>query len=72
MLTFDDVPVDGALDVSSWAEIGFHDKQAHALSVPCQWALVPYPADFRTPEVIAAERDMRQRRLDPRDSGPSS
>jgi hypothetical protein len=60
VLTFDDVPLDGAIDVSCWFEIGFHEKQRVTLSVPCQWALSPYPADFRSPDTIVAERARRE------------
>jgi hypothetical protein len=59
VLTFDDVPVDGAVDVSPWFEVGFHDKQKFTLSVPCQWAVLAYPADFRSPDAILAERERR-------------
>lgn len=56
VLTFDDLDVDGAVDVSSWFEHGYHDKLNVAIAVPCQWAVMPYPLDFRAPETIVAER----------------
>jgi hypothetical protein len=59
VLTFDDLEVDGAVNVSSWAEYGYHDKVSVALSVPCEWAVLPYPLDFRAPETIIAERAQR-------------
>lgn len=49
LLTLDDRPVEGAVDVSDWSEVGYHDKKQINLSVPCQWAVTPYPADFRLP-----------------------
>jgi hypothetical protein len=59
VLTFDDVPVDGAIDVSSWFEVGYHEKREVTVTAPCQWALTAYPCDFRSPETIAAERARR-------------
>jgi hypothetical protein len=55
ILTFDDLEVEGAVDVSSWLERGYHDKLQLALDVPCQWALMHYPLDFRSPDTILAE-----------------
>ncbi len=54
LLTLDELPVEGAVDVSSWSEMGYHDTVEIELAVPCQWALGPYPADFRSPEVFKA------------------
>jgi hypothetical protein len=59
VLTFDDVPVDGAVDLSPWFQVGYHEKREVTLTAPCQWALTPYPCDFRSPETIAAERARR-------------
>lgn len=55
VLTFDDVRVEGATDVSPWFEVGFHEKDRVTLSVRCQWAVTPYPVDFRSPEMVLAE-----------------
>ena len=60
VLTFDDVAVNGAVEVSSWFEIGYHDKQPVVLAVPCQWVLTPNPADFRSSEAILEERARRE------------
>jgi hypothetical protein len=59
VLTFDDVPVDGAIDLSPWLEVGYHEKREVTLTAPCQWALTAYPCDFRSPDAIAAERARR-------------
>jgi hypothetical protein len=59
VLTFEDVPVDGAIDLSSWCEVGYHEKREVTVTAPCQWALTAYPCDFRSPETIAAERARR-------------
>jgi hypothetical protein len=61
VLTFDDLEVDGAVNVSSWFEYGYHDKVQMALVVPCQWAVMAYPLDFRAPERIIAERARPQK-----------
>jgi hypothetical protein len=59
VLTFDDVPVDGAIDLSSWFEVGYHEKRDITLTAPCQWALTAYPCELRSAETIAAERARR-------------
>jgi hypothetical protein len=59
VLTFDDLEVQGAVNVSSWLEYGYHDKVQMALSVPCQWAVSAYPLDFRAPDTIIAEGSPR-------------
>ena len=53
------MPVDGAIDLSSWFEVGYHEKREVTLTAPCQWALTAYPCDFRSQEAIAAERAQR-------------
>jgi hypothetical protein len=52
VLTFEDAPVEGTVDVSSWVELGYHDKQQLTVAVPCQWVVAPYPCDFRAPATI--------------------
>ncbi len=52
VLALDDAPVPGAVDVSAWSAIGFGEERELALAVPCQWAVSPYPADFRSAEEI--------------------
>jgi len=52
-MTIGDTLVSGAIDVSSWTELGYHDKAVTSADVPCQWAIGPYPADFRGPDEIA-------------------
>src|SRR5262245_60547031 len=59
VLTLDDVPVDEAIDVSSWFEFGHHEKREVTVTAPCQWALTAYTCDFRSPETMAAERVRR-------------
>ncbi len=50
--TFGDPPIEGAVDVSAWSEVGYHVKAGVTLQVPCQWALSEYPGDFRPPEAF--------------------
>jgi hypothetical protein len=64
LLTFDDVPVDGAVDVSSWFEIGYHDQRRFCCAVPCQWAHLAYPADFRSRKDILAQAARRSAAAD--------
>ncbi len=52
LLTLDDSPVPGAADVSEWSAVGSGEKRELTLAVPCQWAVSPYPADFRSSEQI--------------------
>ncbi len=48
LLAFDNMPLDGATDVTSWGYEGYHDKRSIEITVPCQWAIRPYPKDFRS------------------------
>ncbi len=57
--TFDDVPVDGAIDLPSWLEVGYHEKREVTLTALCQRALTAYPCQLRSAETIAAERARR-------------
>ena len=50
ILTFDDRPVEGTVDVSDWTKYGYHDQANLTIGIPCQWALWAYAADFREPE----------------------
>ena len=52
LLTLDGTPVPGAVDVSAWSAVGFHEKRDLALALPCQWAVSPYPADFKSPSDV--------------------
>lgn len=47
--TFGGPSIDGAVEVSEWSNVGFHDKVRVTLKVPCQWVVGRYPADFRPP-----------------------
>ncbi len=50
IMVIGDVTIPGAANVSQWSELGYHDKAGAVLEVPCQWAVSPYPGDFRGPE----------------------
>ncbi len=54
LLTFDNAPVEGALEVSDWLTL---DKRAKPVTIelPCQWRLTGYPEDFRSAEQIRSE-----------------
>ncbi len=56
LFTLDDLPVEGAVDVSAWSEVQYHDKSVVNVAVPCQWALGPYPADFRPPSAFGPKK----------------
>ena len=58
VLTFDNAPVEGALDVSDWLTLDKRAKPA-TIELPCQWRLTGYPEDFRSAEQILAEADER-------------
>jgi len=46
---------DNIIDVSDWTELDYNDKTAVTIAVPCQWAVSPYPGDFRSPGEIFGE-----------------
>jgi hypothetical protein len=46
IVSFGSLPIPGAIDVSTWAEIGFHERQQLQVHVPCQVAHGPYPGAF--------------------------
>src|SRR5713101_5059404 len=46
---------DNIIDVSGWTELDYNDKTAVTIAVPCQWAVSPYPGDFRSPGEIFGE-----------------
>jgi hypothetical protein len=50
IITISSVDVRGALDVSAWTELGYRERGPVTANLPCQWAISPYPADFRGPE----------------------
>lgn len=47
-----DAPLEGAVEVSEWSEVGFRERVRMTLKLPCQWALSPYPTDFRPPDAF--------------------
>lgn len=49
LMTLGDVAVRGAANVSAWAELDYHNKTTVTAEIPCQWAISPYPEDFRGP-----------------------
>ncbi len=55
VIVFGDASLDGLYDVTSWMNLGYHDKQEMELSVPCHWAVQAYPKDFRSPQEVLAE-----------------
>ncbi len=56
ILTFAEVAIEGALDVSDWTQHGYHDKSDLRVGVPCQWAISPNnPADFRPPSAFGLQ-----------------
>ena len=56
LLTVGDIDAhDNIIDVSGWTELDYNDKTAVTIAVPCQWAVSPYPGDFRSPGEIFGE-----------------
>lgn len=55
LMTIGDVKVEGAANVSDWAELDYHYKNTPTTEIPCQWGISPYPADFRGPDEIPSE-----------------
>ncbi len=52
ILAFDKNSLEGTLDVTSWLCERYEDKKDLDLEIPCKWAVLGYPKDFRTPEEI--------------------
>ncbi|MCG2706263.1 MAG: hypothetical protein L6254_01790 [Candidatus Omnitrophica bacterium] len=52
VMTFDNSPLDGTLDVTNWSSISGNEKTNLNISVPCQWCVSPYPGDFRSPDKV--------------------
>ena len=50
IMTLDGADVPGTLDVSAWTELDYMDRGPVVASIPCQWAISPYPGDFRSPD----------------------
>lgn len=50
MMTIGDAAVKGTLDVSAWTELGYTERGPIGTRIPCQWAISPYPGDFRGPD----------------------
>ena len=50
LMTIGDVKVSGAANVSAWAELDYGYKNTATVEIPCQWAISPYPGDFRGSE----------------------
>lgn len=55
LMIIGDVAVERAANVSAWTELHYHNKAPVTVEVPCQWAISPYPGDFRGPDEIPAE-----------------
>jgi hypothetical protein len=55
LMTLGDVTVRGAVNVSAWTELDYYDRATVTEEVPCQWAISPYPGDFRGPEEFPAD-----------------
>jgi hypothetical protein len=47
-----------AVDLSSWFDVGYHEKGEVTLTAPCQWAaLTADPCDFRSPAVYTFDEN---------------
>lgn len=55
LMTLGDVAVKGAANLSTLTELDYHNKAPITVKIPCQWAISPYPGDFRGPNEIPAE-----------------
>lgn len=50
IMTIGDAEVRGALDISGWTELDYMARGPVTAQIPCQWAISPYPGDFRGPD----------------------
>jgi hypothetical protein len=55
ILVFDKYPIFGAIEITQWGNIDYHESTELSIEVPCQWALGPYPLDFRNPKALMKE-----------------
>jgi len=55
IMTLGDAEVNGTLDVSGWTEFAHVERGPVAVQIPCQWAISPYPGDFRGPDEMARD-----------------
>ena len=53
IITFDDLPFNGAYDVSGWSSFAWGEKIKMRLSIPCHWCVSPYPGDFKEPAEVS-------------------
>ncbi len=56
LLVLDKEPFEGALDVTSWLSFGYDERVPLEIDLPCQWAAMEYPADFRDPRQVKTVR----------------
>ena len=47
--------MNGTLDVSGWTELAYMERGPVTVQIPCQWAISPYPGDFRGPDEMARD-----------------
>jgi len=52
VFSFDKQSLEGALDITSWLNEGYFEKKEMNFEIPCKWAVLGYPKDFRTPDEI--------------------
>jgi hypothetical protein len=55
VMTIGDVDVKGTINVSGWTEMAYMDRGPVRVQIPCQWAISPYPGDFRGPDEFPRE-----------------
>lgn len=52
IVTFDNLPFEGTLDVTNWSAMSTDEKLHLDIRIPCQWCVSPYPGDFRQPKEV--------------------
>jgi len=56
IMTIGDVAeVKGTVEVSAWSELAYMDRGPIEVKIPCQWAISPYPGDFRSPNEVGPD-----------------
>lgn len=57
ILAFDKESLQGTVDITHWLNDEYNDKREFEIEIPCRWAVLQYPKDFRTPDEIKEKKD---------------
>ena len=65
VVSFNDMVLDKATDVTHWLDCTYEQSRHETVSLPCRWAVTPYPLDYRSPaQVVETIRQNTENRLD--------